>query len=670
MIQILDCLILDSDNKHQDSLISCITGFSKKYFADVQNIFFALPIDNIELNFVSNMKKGFSKESISAISPIPQCSKSQNITKVITINRTYLNKEDIEMNEHNDKFVLYGTTNFNNTSAGEFENLLLQRLNQESQWSFFVALGNNNINNQLNLESFHGYILILKKEEQNKNSIISSFRNQIQVLLLNRFFNHWAAFLVVIVGTSESNEIQKTSLDLFQALTSSNVKNSMIAYQDTSGVVTVLTGFPYDPLSEVCSEMLNISVYATCKSHEKGNYDISYVKLTQINKFNATYQCPVKLSVIKNNLPVSFITFPNEMDRYNISAYNGILAKFLILIFSHMKKPIKIVPNSNFDIYNENLCQLTQLQARQEFIYYYILSYSWFVPKAQKQSRWTSIFKVFSKYTWICGSFSVLLCIVMFQILTSIHLRKYWYCSDIGKCGLDAWSILLGISICELPNKLSIRLFLISWIVYSFAINMVFQTYVTSYFVDPGFEYQIHTLQEIFDKNYELTFDNFINMINILFKVDNDIKLHNTLETIDSVILFLNKTKMAMMICDDVFISKTFQDCRNELTNVVYRIKQDQIQHFHALIIVNPFLVENVKRIVSHIIDSGILHKLTRDAYGNNAYERAWNIWDLREEYIPISINHLQSAVLLYFFGVCVGFVSFLIEIGIKKLKK
>ena len=668
LIRIMACLKTEEVNKHQDLLISCITGFSMKFFGISQNLVFMPPIEIIEMYFRSTVYGKLRTKSISASSPIPKCSKPEKNMTIITLNSTFLTNEELGGLHNTDKTSTRWSTFFNSTSNGEFEDHVLKSLHQENKWSFVVSIGQNNTDKEISFENFHGYILILKVQN-NTTNIIDNFMNQIQVLTFNNLLNQWAPVLVVIHGVSEINDIQKSFTKIFHILSSIRVMNSMIAFQNISGVVTIFTGFPYDSASEMCPEMLNITMYATCKSGNRINSEITYLKLPKIRKSERKYKCPIELIMPGELLPL--VIHKNKSDKYNITSYNGILIKLLTTVSKHLGRPLNVFFSGKKDVYVRSLCRYQFIQARQEYVYYYTISYSWFVPKAESYSQWVSIFRVFSFSTWISMLFSLFLGTTIFQIIKLTTEGKKWCCRDAGRNVLDNWAILLGISICEPPNNLIIRIFFISWVVYSFALNVVFQTYVTSYFIDPGSKYQIKTFQEILQNNYDLIFDKNINILPFLFVIDIEIKLHVTLNIIDSIVFFLNKTKSAMLISNYIYKSKHFEDCRNELSNILYRFKQDKIEDSQLIGILNPLLVDSVKSAVNHITEAGILEKFAKDMheYGT-IHERKERLWDLKDEYIAISIYHLQSVILLFLFGISVSIVCFSIEIGMKKLRK
>ena len=64
----------------------------------------------------------------------------------------------------------------------------------------------------------------------------------------------------------------------------------------------------------------------------------------------------------------------------------------------------------------------------------------------------------------------------------------------------NVWAVTIGVSVSVMPCTIPLRLFFFfffSWICYNLAINTVFQAYLTTFLIDPGFEESITITEEI-----------------------------------------------------------------------------------------------------------------------------------------------------------------------------
>ena len=76
--------------------------------------------------------------------------------------------------------------------------------------------------------------------------------------------------------------------------------------------------------------------------------------------------------------------------------------------------------------------------------------------------------------------------------------------TNTAKCFLNLWAVILGVSATKnIPRKAVIRIALLLWVVYSLAVNTTYQTFLTSYMVDPGFQHQISSVGELLDSRLE-----------------------------------------------------------------------------------------------------------------------------------------------------------------------
>jgi hypothetical protein len=80
------------------------------------------------------------------------------------------------------------------------------------------------------------------------------------------------------------------------------------------------------------------------------------------------------------------------------------------------------------------------------------------------------------------------------------------------QCLTSSWSALLGIGVDEMPRSAPLRSVFLPWIIYCLCVNTVFQMYVTSCLVDPGFQHQVDSFQKLEESQYELLFNTYDNV--------------------------------------------------------------------------------------------------------------------------------------------------------------
>jgi len=116
---------------------------------------------------------------------------------------------------------------------------------------------------------------------------------------------------------------------------------------------------------------------------------------------------------------------------------------------------------------------------------------------------------VFSLALWLVGLASTAIAAV-FMLVIGKDLHDNSIYREISSCLATSWSLLLGVWVSVLPRSDSIRVFFITWVCYSLAINTVFQAYLTSYLIDPGLQHQSSSTDENIDYKIECGADRFL----------------------------------------------------------------------------------------------------------------------------------------------------------------
>ncbi|XP_069694746.1 probable glutamate receptor [Periplaneta americana] len=141
-----------------------------------------------------------------------------------------------------------------------------------------------------------------------------------------------------------------------------------------------------------------------------------------------------------------------------------------------------------------------------------IFDMSWHVPCAKPIPRWTSLFRAFSTELWFMFVFVYFaVSIVIWTTLWMIGIEAKKSRTNLGICFLSMWAVVLGTSSSTFfPSKASIRFIFLIWVLYSLAINTVYQTYLTSFLIDPGLEKQFNTEEELINSNLKLGYHYFM----------------------------------------------------------------------------------------------------------------------------------------------------------------
>jgi hypothetical protein len=122
----------------------------------------------------------------------------------------------------------------------------------------------------------------------------------------------------------------------------------------------------------------------------------------------------------------------------------------------------------------------------------------WYVPCAHSNPRWISLSRVFKLSLWLSFIMGyIIVSVIIWAIVkvsnavATIENQSSTY-TNRTKCFLNVWAIILGVCATEdIPQKGVVRIVFLLWVVYSLAVNTVYQTFLTSYMLDPGQQHQL-----------------------------------------------------------------------------------------------------------------------------------------------------------------------------------
>jgi hypothetical protein len=173
-----------------------------------------------------------------------------------------------------------------------------------------------------------------------------------------------------------------------------------------------------------------------------------------------------------------------------------------------------VIGDAKFGRSNVSFCGLAKnffFETHIDSTHSYLESgFNWYVQCARPRPRWQVFVRTFALSVWavlILTFFSVV--IVTWSIARFPNERRECadYRSFVGTFQA-LLAVLLNVGVNRMPLTLRLRGFFCVWVWSSFALTTVFQTYFTSFLVDPGLEKQVSDVEELLASDLILTFDN------------------------------------------------------------------------------------------------------------------------------------------------------------------
>ncbi|KAJ9578041.1 hypothetical protein L9F63_025096 [Diploptera punctata] len=293
----------------------------------------------------------------------------------------------------------------------------------------------------------------------------------------------------------------------------------------------------------------------------------------------------------------------------------------------------------------------------------------WYVPCSKRARRYGTMFRVFSPAIWImvCITFSCFVIIIwLYEVISDTREQKNY--KDIVECSLYLFSLSLGVSIPRVPFTFRVKILLVTWLIFCFAMTLIFQTFFTSFLVQPYKEKQISNLEELLDSEMDIGYCSVFELLINQFPDPYYQKIKN-----------MNRRCMNYISC----IEKALQN------NYVTALPSFMIDYYKEIILKNPRyraicpleesivnfsfsfyvrkgnpLLKSINKIMRMFYENGFVEKWREDhnVIGEKSFGSAKKNADIEQEkYVSFSLQHLEVG----FFVLCLGyFISFIVFVN------
>jgi ABC-type amino acid transport substrate-binding protein len=297
---------------------------------------------------------------------------------------------------------------------------------------------------------------------------------------------------------------------------------------------------------------------------------------------------------------------------------------------------------------------------------YFADAFTWFIPRAGTYPRFLSISRVFSPGVWLLVFAVMLVAAVLFYrvAVTQTAGESNSYKSFINSL-LNTWSVVLGVSVHEKPRSDLLRGIFCLWLMHSLAINTVFQTYVTTYLVDPGRRHQIDSEEEIIESGSEVYVPDVLQDLlsnNLL----NQLKSWRNCGSGSQCLIAASRSPGAVMLSGRVFVA---YNAAKQSDAFLYHESSRELFHFHIAMVLrkgSPFL-DRINTVIRRLVEGGFPIKFYKDIVLKK------NLKSLPEhtnECVPMSVPHLHSAFVAMFSGMSLSLLLFVGELLIKRTQR
>ncbi|KAJ9595070.1 hypothetical protein L9F63_013635 [Diploptera punctata] len=318
-----------------------------------------------------------------------------------------------------------------------------------------------------------------------------------------------------------------------------------------------------------------------------------------------------------------------------------------------------------------NKCHLVpELECSVAFIIDHI---KWWVPCAKQYPRWTAMTRVFKPSLWLTfllAWVSVAICMSLvvtanYKINTDVSNEHNQSYTSLIKCMLNFWAVILEESASNNPPHMpAVRAMFLSWVLYCWAVNTVYQSFLTSFMVDPGVQHQLSSPEEVYASDLDI---GFIKAIVTIFPELNAKKYRCSTHCENNTVCHMRvayDSNLAIMFSEvsmDYLIASKYITKENKPLICTF----DYI--FGTQPVVLPFmkgypLLPLIDDLILHILQSGLFDFWTKQIFYISTLEALKDTETVDSEYVKFSLEHLESAYGFLVLGCVFGLFLFIGE--------
>ncbi|KAJ9598399.1 hypothetical protein L9F63_010921 [Diploptera punctata] len=540
---------------------------------------------------------------------------------------------------------------------------------------------------------------IVLSSENKREDIINDLKCQFKVLVKDKAWNPRAKFVILIENKYEENEQESLAQTIFSELWKHFVVNVIVMIQsseiyDLNFTLNIFTWFPYHPPGR-CADIYEPVLLDTCNSEGDNVYFSKNATLFPLKLAKELHGCKLRVSTFELG-PMTFDRIVREDG--TIQFLEGVEVHLLKVLGKYLNITVFYMPRLDNDLWGvrskngswsgitgEVLKNYSDLAAANMWYKCHIIPnadcltvhsidrVTWFVPCAQPYPRWSSLTRVFKASLWlgflaayIIVSYIMHLVVVITAKISRKQPENYSFHGKI-KVFLNFWAVILEESASNNPpHDFPIRSLFFAWVLYCWAVNNVYQTFLTSFLVDPGLQHQISTEDEMLTSRV-LKYGYDINTQEVIPGLSEERYKHRVLcEKFQDCQQKLLKTQNFAFafgkVVTDYDIAAHYMD--GDGKPLICQLEDVVLNQISSLVVQKGYpLLHLFNAIVRRTLESGLVDKWFEDVKYTATLRSARNFNVPTGEYITLSLEHLQSAFYFLIIGCIISLIAFVGEL-------
>jgi hypothetical protein len=342
-------------------------------------------------------------------------------------------------------------------------------------------------------DKFGSYVIITTGQK--------NMEEQVDRLTDSALWSNEARFIVVVTVCETTPQL--LVLNLMRELWDNTKVLNILVMVQVNSALHLYTSFPYrsDKHCELITDVVLLSTWTV-----EGGGKLSTNATLFPDKYPRTFHgCSVVVSTPYSKI-VEDVYISEFIRRVNISVKYKSDRPTGMSVSNRIISAVEEVLLGTSDIAVGGIPLVKEINAILDPSFsYHEIRYTWYVPCARPLSRLQRISHIFSLSLWVAVFVAVILVAVAIWCFASRSLETHTY-TNISSDLYNVWAVAMGVCVTRMPRTYRLRLVLFPWICYCFSMSIIFQTFFTSYLVDPGFDIQIRTLEELLESGLKFGF--------------------------------------------------------------------------------------------------------------------------------------------------------------------
>ncbi|PSN53709.1 Ionotropic receptor 702 [Blattella germanica] len=407
-----------------------------------------------------------------------------------------------------------------NSIDSDFVNRFFENISEKTKWPLLIST-DSQINDADIPEPHHGYVIFLFPDED----LISSLEIQIESLQTFSFsYNRRGKFIIVVLA-EDVEDSQIISKEILNTVWSKdNIVNAIVilravdernSHKDEE-LYDIYSLFPFR--SEHCGESDSIDLLDQWTASEgflKGNE----LMPEKVPKDLMGCVLNVVITLVPPLVIINETYTENEGNV--IFDFDGINSVFTSFLSEAMNFSINLVKDISWNFLYGRLLDgkgvsiganvmVPQMYSYADLSTPYVFTDVFvYAPCAKQNPQSGNVLNVFSTSVWLVSVAVLLLAAMLFFILQKNDMRLTSY-NTYSSCVLNVWAVFLSLSVSSMPLDSYFRIFFFLVVCFCFAMNTIFQSFFTSYLIDPGYEKQLESIEDLNEKGLPFLFDEFL----------------------------------------------------------------------------------------------------------------------------------------------------------------